>query len=120
MSVIRSLTSSRDSTDRDREKANLEKEFRECDSKLSSLVVSHHTDLSQVLALKINPIIQSLTQYLFLFRSSGDVCLLEDIGKTAPIARTCDCDQRKVADLYETSSLQKRRTKETMDRIGRE
>lgn len=50
MSVIRSLTASRDSADRDREKANLDKEFRESDARLSSLVVSHHSDLSSVMS----------------------------------------------------------------------
>lgn len=50
MSVIRTLTASRDFVDRDREKANLEREYRECDAKLSNLVVKNHAELSQVMS----------------------------------------------------------------------
>lgn len=49
MSVIRSLTSSRDIDERDREKAKLEKQFEESDSKLDHLVFAHHSDLTNVL-----------------------------------------------------------------------
>ena len=49
MSVIRSLTSSRDSEERDREKANLEHDFRQSDVKLNRYVISHHSDLTYVM-----------------------------------------------------------------------
>lgn len=49
MSVIRSLTSSRDVADRDREKTNLEREYRESDKRLDKLVLNHHKDLTSVM-----------------------------------------------------------------------
>lgn len=49
MSVIRSLTSSRDLEERDREKANLEHDFRQSDLKLNKYVISHHSDLTFVM-----------------------------------------------------------------------
>ena len=49
MSVIRSLTASRDTDERDREKAKLERQFEESDSKLDQLVISHRSDLTNVL-----------------------------------------------------------------------
>ncbi|RWS04217.1 Exocyst complex component 4-like protein [Dinothrombium tinctorium] len=49
MSVIRSLTASKDVDERDREKANLEREFAESDSRLDKLVLNHHTDLTSVM-----------------------------------------------------------------------
>lgn len=48
MSVIRSLTTSRDSADRDHERKELEKGFALCDEKLTDLVSHHNNDLSQV------------------------------------------------------------------------
>lgn len=48
MSVIRTLTTSRDSADRDREKTELEKDFRQCDEKLMELVAEHSNDLYNV------------------------------------------------------------------------
>lgn len=49
MSVIRSLTASRDNVERDREKANLQREFHESDARLDKLVVNHHHDLTSVM-----------------------------------------------------------------------
>ena len=49
MSVIRSLTASRDTKERDREKANLQKEFHESDLRLDKLVLQHHQDLTAVM-----------------------------------------------------------------------
>ncbi|RWS26425.1 exocyst complex component 4-like protein [Leptotrombidium deliense] len=49
MSVIRSLTASKDVDERDREKANLEREFYDSDSRLDKLVLSHHSDLTSVM-----------------------------------------------------------------------
>jgi exocyst complex component 4 len=49
MSVIRSLTASRDTEDRDREKANLQREYQESDRRLDKLVLQHHTDLTAVM-----------------------------------------------------------------------
>ena len=49
MSVIRSLTASRDTKERDREKANLQKEFHESDLRLDKLVLQHHQDLTSVM-----------------------------------------------------------------------
>ena len=49
MSVIRSLTSSRDCEERDREKANLENDFKQSDGRLNKYVVSHHSDLTFVM-----------------------------------------------------------------------
>lgn len=50
MSVIRSLTSSRDSADRDRERLELEKGFQQCDVKLDEMITEHSNDLYQVMA----------------------------------------------------------------------
>ena len=49
MSVIRSLTASRDTEDRDREKANLQREYQESDRRLDKLVMQHHSDLIAVM-----------------------------------------------------------------------
>ncbi|XP_015791673.1 exocyst complex component 4 [Tetranychus urticae] len=49
MSVIRSLTASRDVDERDREKANLERDFGESDARLDQLIVNHHSDLTAVM-----------------------------------------------------------------------
>lgn len=49
MSVIRSLTASRDVDERDREKANLERDFGESDGRLDQLIVTHHSDLTAVM-----------------------------------------------------------------------
>lgn len=49
MSVIRSLTASRDNVERDREKVNLQREFHESDTRLDKLVVNHHADLTAVM-----------------------------------------------------------------------
>ena len=49
MSVIRSLTASRDTEERDREKANLQREYQESDRRLDKLVVQHHSDLIAVM-----------------------------------------------------------------------
>lgn len=49
MSVIRSLTASRDTVERDREKANLQREFQDSDNRLDKLVLSHHADLTSVM-----------------------------------------------------------------------
>ncbi|KAI1287367.1 Exocyst complex component 4 [Halotydeus destructor] len=49
MSVIKSLTQSRDTVERDREKANLQKEFQESDARLDKLVLKHHADLTSVM-----------------------------------------------------------------------
>lgn len=49
MSVIRSLTASRDNVERDREKANLQREFQDSDGRLDTLVLNHHTDLTAVM-----------------------------------------------------------------------
>lgn len=49
MSVIRSLTASRDTVERDREKANLQHEFHESDGRLDKLVLTHHADLTSVM-----------------------------------------------------------------------
>ena len=49
MSVIRSLTASRDTEERDREKANLQREFQESDRRLDKLVTQHHSDLLSVM-----------------------------------------------------------------------
>ena len=46
MSVIRSLTSSRDTEERDREKKNLENDFKKSDLQLNNYVISHHADLT--------------------------------------------------------------------------
>lgn len=48
MSVIRSLSTSRDLADRDRERAELEKGYVHCDQKLNELVAQHNTDLYHV------------------------------------------------------------------------
>lgn len=50
MSVIRSLTASRDMNERDREKANLQREFSESDGRLDQLVLAHHQDLTAVMS----------------------------------------------------------------------
>lgn len=49
MTVIRNLTSSREPEDRDREKANLEYNFKITDQKLDEYVVKHHSDLTSVM-----------------------------------------------------------------------
>ena len=49
MTVIRNLTSSREAEDRDREKANLEYNFKITDQKLDEYVVKHHSDLTAVM-----------------------------------------------------------------------
>lgn len=48
MSVIRSLSTSRDLADRDRERNELEKGFAQCDTKLNELVAQHNNDLYHV------------------------------------------------------------------------
>ena len=48
MSVIRTLSTSRDLQDRDRERAELEKGFVQCDQKLNDLVSQHNNDLYHV------------------------------------------------------------------------
>lgn len=50
MTVIRSLTASRDTEERDREKANLQREYNESDARLDKLVLQHHQDLTQVMS----------------------------------------------------------------------
>lgn len=50
MSVIRSLTASRDMIERDREKANVQKQFQESDERLEKLVQQHHNELSSVMS----------------------------------------------------------------------
>ncbi|CAG2168941.1 unnamed protein product, partial [Oppiella nova] len=76
MSVIRSLTSSRDSMDRDRERANLEREFKDCDQKLSALVVQHHTDLFQVMSAfsKISQRLKSSRERVVITRDKLQTC----------------------------------------------
>jgi exocyst complex component 4 len=49
MTVIRNLTSSREPEDRDREKANLEYNFKITDEKLDEYVIKHHSDLTSVM-----------------------------------------------------------------------
>ncbi|KAH9520629.1 Exocyst complex component 4 [Dermatophagoides farinae] len=51
MSVIRSLTTSRDSADRDRERLELEKGFQQCDAKLNELISQHGNDLYKVMTI---------------------------------------------------------------------
>ncbi|XP_023226953.1 exocyst complex component 4-like [Centruroides sculpturatus] len=46
MSVIRTLTASQNNTERDQEKAKLQKEFKRSDQRLEDLVAAHHEDLS--------------------------------------------------------------------------
>ena len=50
MTVIRSLTASRDTEERDREKENLLREYQESDARLDKLVLQHHQDLTQVMS----------------------------------------------------------------------
>ncbi|XP_044747418.1 exocyst complex component 4 isoform X2 [Coccinella septempunctata] len=51
MSVIRSLTASETDEQRDREKANLEMQYRLCDQKLDELVSKHEDDLTLVMQM---------------------------------------------------------------------
>ena len=48
MTLIRSLTASRDTAERDREKANLQQEFSDSDGRLDKLILKHHDDLTSV------------------------------------------------------------------------
>ncbi|KAF7496669.1 Exocyst complex component 4 [Sarcoptes scabiei] len=61
MSVIRTLTTSRDSADRDRERIELEKGFQQCDSKLNDLMGKHGNDLYQVMNI-FSKILNSLSR----------------------------------------------------------
>ena len=54
MSVIRSLSNSRDLADRDRERNELEKGFIQCDKKLNELVALHNNDLYTVCHFQLN------------------------------------------------------------------
>lgn len=49
MSVIRTLSASETNEQRDREKAKLESDYKQCDRKLDELVSTHEDDLTQVL-----------------------------------------------------------------------
>ena len=50
MSVIRSLTASRDMVERDREKENVQRQFQESDERLDKLVQQHHQELTSVMS----------------------------------------------------------------------
>lgn len=50
MSVIRSLTASRDMVERDREKENVQRQFQESDQRLDKLVQQHHQELTSVMS----------------------------------------------------------------------
>lgn len=50
MSVIRSLTTSRDLVERDREKENVQRQFQESDARLDKLVQQHHSELTSVMS----------------------------------------------------------------------
>lgn len=76
MSVIRSLTASRDTEERDREKANLQREFQESDRRLDKLVVQHHTDLIAVMQAfsKISVRLESAKNNLSEIREKLTTC----------------------------------------------
>ncbi|XP_054164073.1 exocyst complex component 4-like [Oppia nitens] len=107
MSVIRTLTSSRDSSDRDREKANLEREFKECDHKLSELVVSHHHDLFQVMSA-FSKISQRLKQ------SRERVVVTRDKLQTCQKLLHCKRDELKKLWL---ESIENKVVLELLDRV---
>lgn len=77
MSVIRSLTASRDSADRDREKANLEREYCSSDAKLGALVAEHHADLSQVMSVfsKMSHGLRHARERIALTRDKLQTCM---------------------------------------------
>lgn len=76
MSVIRSLTASRDTDERDREKANLQREYQESDRRLDKLVVQHHTDLIAVMQAfsKISVRLESAKSNLTEIREKLTTC----------------------------------------------
>lgn len=51
MSVIRTLSASETNEQRDREKAKLENEYKQCDRRLDELVSKHEQDLLKVMQL---------------------------------------------------------------------
>lgn len=76
MSVIRSLTASRDTEDRDREKANLQREYQESDRRLDKLVVQHHADLIAVMQAfsKISVRLETAKNHLKEVREKMGTC----------------------------------------------
>ncbi|XP_064630302.1 exocyst complex component 4-like isoform X2 [Lineus longissimus] len=76
MSVIRTLSSSADFTEREKEKSRLEKAFKESDGKLEQLVSENYNDLNQILQsfTKITDRIDASRNKIQLVKQNLDSC----------------------------------------------
>lgn len=76
MSVIRSLSASETTEQRDREKAKLEKEYKHSDKRLDDLVLEHEQNLTQVMQLfaKLSADVTSSREKINLVKENLHAC----------------------------------------------